>query len=205
MKGILKIRLEIFAVFLSVGFFTITLYTRTLSDESERIRIICRVLQTADIVVLYFVLRRLWLTKWKKKIITSMQQVFSKIIKKWMEIRNKWDAFREKDKKILSGKTTVSFDFYRDESHKSHKKVIKWKNLKSDMERLGYLYKHTVEFNVKHGLLAYSSDTPSEIKMKKDYETYENQIFDLYITNRYKDSLEVDSNEIIELKKLLKK
>ena len=84
MKGILKKRLEIFAIFLSVGFFTITLYTRTLPDESERIRIICRVLQTADIVGLYFVLRKLWLTKWKKKIITSMQQVFSKIIKKWM-------------------------------------------------------------------------------------------------------------------------
>lgn len=205
MKGILKKRLEIFAIFLSVGFFTITLYTRTLPDESERIRIICRVLQTADIVGLYFVLRKLWLTKWKKKIITSMQQVFSKIIKKWMEIRNKWDAFREKDKKILSGKTTVSFDFYKDEAHKSHKKVIKWKNLKSDIERLGYLYKHTVEFNVKHGLLASSSDTPIEIKMKKDYETYENQIFDLYITNRYKDSLEIDSNEIIKLKTFLKK
>ncbi len=205
MKGILKKRLEVIAFLLSVGFLTITLYTRTLPDESGAIRIFCRVLQAADIVSLYFVFRKLWKTKWKKKIITSMQKVFSKIVKKWMEIKNKWDAFREKDKKILSGKTTVSFDFYKNESHKSPKKVIKWKNLKSDMERLGYLYKHTVEFNVKHGLLASSSDTPIEIKMKKDYEIYENQIFDLYITNRYKDSLEVDSNEIIELKNLLKK
>ena len=73
------------------------------------------------------------------------------------------------------------------------------------MERLGYLYKHTVEFNVKHGLLASSSDTPIEIKMKKEYETHENQIFDLYITNRYKDSLEVDGYMIDELKKRLKK
>lgn len=205
MKGILKKRLEIIAFLLSVGFLTITLYTRTLSDESGAIRIFCRALQAADIVSLYFVFRKLWKTKWKKKIITSMQKVFSKIVKKWMEIKNKWDAFREKDKKILSGKTTVSFDFYKDDSQKSHKKVIKWKNLKSDMERLGYLYKHTVEYNVKHGLLASSSDTPTEIKMKKDYETHENQIFDLYITNRYKDSLKVDGYMIDELKKQLKK
>ena len=68
---------------------------------------------------------------------------------------------------------------------------------------MGYLYKSVIELNINHGLLVFSSDTPIEVKMKKEYETFENQIFDLYITNRYKDTLETDTDTLNELKKFI--
>ena len=58
--------------------------------------------------------------------------------------------------------------------------------------------------NISRGLPIFSSETPSEIKEKKTYKDCENQIFDLYVENRYRDKVALDREALNDLKKELK-
>ncbi len=202
MRTIQKYRYESLAIVLTAALLVLGFYlTMTDSDENSVPSALFAAF-VADGVVLYFIIRKLWRTKWKKIFLSSVQKIIAKIANRLAAFLEK--RIRGKKVTVLSGKTTVSFDFPLQElSKKKAPKAIKWKHLKNDRERLGYLYKHVIQFNINHGLLVFSSDTPIEIKMKKEYETFENQIFDLYITNRYKDTLEIDTLTLNELKKFI--
>ena len=76
--------------------------------------------------------------------------------------------------------------------------------MQTDKERLGYLYKRVIDSNIHQGVAIYSSETPSEIKNKKEYRGIENQIFDLYVENRYKDNVTLDRDLLEDLKKEIK-
>lgn len=206
MKRILQKHLEISAFLLAVVFFAMLVYSIIQTPESAPLFSVLIVSQIVDVVLLYFTLRKLWRTKWKKQLTTAAQKILSKITKKLIGFLERRNIIRGKDKKILSGKTTVSFNFSTTESQSPKKvKYPKWRNLKNDRERLGYLYRSLVEFNIKHGLLIYSSDTPSEVKNKKDNEVFEDEIFDLYIENRYKKDIETETRILNDLKNALYK
>lgn len=206
MKRILQKRLEISAFLLTVGFFTMLIYSANKPPETSLSRSILIVAQIVDVVLLFWVFRKLWRTKWKRQLTTAAQKILSKIAKKLMEFLEKRAMLRGRGGKILSGKTIVSFNFSQTESQLYKKvKSPKWKNLKNDKERLGYLYRNLVELKIKHGLLVYSSDTPREVKNKKDNEVFENEIFDLYIENRYKKDIETDTVILNDLKNELYK
>ena len=57
---------------------------------------------------------------------------------------------------------------------------------------------------INRGLPVFSFETPSEIKEKKEYKDCENQIFDLYVANRYKGEVSLDRETLNDLKKELK-
>lgn len=200
MRTFQKYRYEFLAVVLTAALLILGFYLVMAVSDANSIRSPLFAAFVADGVALYFTIRKLWRTKWKKAFLSSVQKIIAKIANRLAAFLEK--RIRGKKVTVLSGKTTVSFDFPLQElSKKKSPKPTKWKHLKSDRERLGYLYKHVVEFNINHDLLVFSSDTPIEVKMKKEYETFENQIFDLYIENRYKDTLEIDTLTLNELKK----
>ena len=200
MRTFQKYRYEFLAVVLTAALLILGFYLVMADFDANSARSALFTAFVADGVALYFIIRKLWRTKWKKIFLSSVQKIIAKIANRLAAFLEK--RIRGKKVTVLSGKTTVSFDFPLQElSKKKSPKPTKWKHLKSDRERLGYLYKHVVEFNINHGLLVFSSDTPIEVKMKKEYETFENQIFDLYIENRYKDTLEIDTLTLNELKK----
>ena len=202
MRTIQKYRYESLAIVLTAALLVLGFYLVMADFDVNLVRSALFAAFVADGVALYFTIRKLWRTKWKKVFLSSVQKIIAKIAKRLTAFLEK--RIISKKTTVLSAKTTVSFDFPLQElcKKKSHK-TTKWKYLKNDRERLGYLYKQMIEFNINHGLLVFSSDTPIEVKMKKEYETFENQIFDLYITNRYKDTLETDTDTLNELKKFI--
>ena len=202
MRTIQKYRYESLAIVLTAALLVLGFYLVMADFDVNSVRSALFAAFVADGVALYFTIRKLWRTKWKKVFLSSVQKIIAKIAKRLTAFLEK--RIISKKTTVLSAKTTVSFDFPLQElSKKKSHKTTKWKYLKNDRERLGYLYKQMIEFNINHGLLVFSSDTPIEVKMKKEYETFENQIFDLYITNRYKDTLETDTDTLNELKKFI--
>ena len=106
---------------------------------------------------------------------------------------------------VLKGRSKIFFDTKeKDLPTKRAKKPSAWKNLQTDKERLGYLYRRMIDANINQGLPVFSSETPTEIKNKKEYRDIENQIFDLYVENRYKDDVTLDSTVLDDLKKEMK-
>lgn len=202
MRTFQKYRYEFLAVVLMAALLVLGFYLVMADFDANSARSALFTAFVADGVVLYFIIRKLWRTKWKKIFLSSVQKIIAKIANRLAAFLEK--RIRGKKVTVLSAKTTVSFDFPLQElSKKKSHKAIKWKHLKSDRERLGYLYKHMIESNINQGLLVFSSDTPIEVKMKKEYESVENQIFDLYIANRYKATLETDTLTLNELKKII--
>ena len=202
MRTFQKYRYESLAIVLTAALLVLGFYLVMADFDANSARSALFAAFVADGVALYFTIRKLWRTKWKKVFLSSVQKIIAKIAKRLTAFLEK--RIKSKKATVLSAKTTVSFDFPLQElSKKKSPKAAKWKHLKNDRERLGYLYKHVIEFNINHGLLVFSSDTPIEVKMKKEYETVENQIFDLYITNRYRDTLETDTDTLNELKKFI--
>lgn len=203
MRTFQKYRYESLAIVLTATLLILGFYLVMADFAVNSVRSALFAAFVADGVALYFTIRKLWRTKWKKLFVSSVQKIITKIAKRLTDFFEK--RTRGKKTTVLSCKTTVTFDFPLQEfSKKKSSKTIRWKSLKNDRERLGYLYKSVIELNINHGLLVFSSDTPIEVKMKKEYETFENQIFDLYITNRYNDTLKIDANILNELKKLCK-
>lgn len=202
MRTIQKYRHESLATVLMIALLALGFCLANTDPDASSARSVLFVAFIADGVALYFTIRKLWKTKWKKAFLSSVQKLIAKIAKRLTAFLEK--RIRSKKTTVLSAQTTVSFDFPLQElSKKKTPKAAKWKHLNNDRERLGYLYKHVIEFNINHGLLVFSSDTPIEVSMKKEYEAFENQIFDLYIANRYTDTLETDSHTLDELKKLI--
>lgn len=201
MKIFQKYRYECFAIVLTSAFSVISFYLGIADPAEKSVRSALFAACVADAIGLYFTLRKLWRTKWKKLFLTSVQKIITKIAKRLKFFIEK--RIKRKKKTVLSGKTTVTFDLSLQEfdKQKSHK-AIKWKRLKNDRERLGYLYKHMIESKIKHGSVIYSSETPIEIKYKKENEIFEDQIFELYISNRYNSVVQIDADTLNELKKI---
>ena len=206
MKTLKKYRYELLALLLTSGFFSIILYWLVADSTSQTVRAGLSVLLAVDGIGLYFVLRQLWRTKWRSSFVTSVQKTIEKLAKRLLRFLEKRSIKKGKKTKVLYGKTTVSFDSPRSASiEKKTKKAKKWKHLQSDREKLGYLYKQMIEQRIKRGQFVYASDTPAEIKMKQDNEGFENEIFDIYIENRYQEIMQIQLNTLDCLKKKMEK
>ena len=158
-----------------------------------------------DIFLILIILHRLWKQKWKKALIKSAQNVFTKVAKFLMKVFEKffdfWQVKFKNDSNILSGKTSVSFELTPHENFKrSSKKKYKWKQMKSDRERLGHLYRHMISSQIKCGKSAYSFDTPAEIKARNSSVNIENELFDIYISTRYDERVALNTEQIFDLK-----
>lgn len=205
MKLIRKYGYEILASILGIAFVTMLLYLLLVKPEDLMVRGTVMFMMFFDAIALYYVLRKLWRTKWRYRVVTSVQKVFEKIARVLKIFRQKLGIPEREQKTVLKGKATISFDakpIY--EQAKRVKKPKGWKSLQTDKERLGYLYKRMIDTNISRGVPIFSSETPTEIKGKKSYHNHENQIFDLYVANRYKNDVTLDSAVLDDLKKELK-
>ena len=205
MKQTRKCGYEILAFFLGVALGTMILYLYTVNPEDLNTRgtILFGIL--FDVIALYFVMRKLWRTKWRYRVMPSVQKILDKLARVFKIFRQKLGLPEREDQTVLGGKSKIYFDSkpINTQTQKA-KKPSAWKNLKNDKERLGYLYRYMIDSNIHRGLPVFSSETPSEIREKKEYKDVENQIFDLYVENRYKDDIELDRDMLDDLKKEMK-
>jgi hypothetical protein len=205
MRQIRKYFFEILAGVLGIAFVVMLLYIVIVMPEDLMTRGTVMFALFFDGIALYFVFRKLWRTKWRYRVLPFVQKGFEKLAR-WLKIVAKKLGIKEKaPQTVLGGKSKIFFDGkLESEQTKRTKKPKGWKAMQSDKERLGYLYKHVVSTNISQGLPVFASETPSEIKEKKVYRDIENQIFDLYVENRYKDDVNLDADALEDLKKDLK-
>ncbi len=205
MKQIRKYGYEILASLLGAAFVTMLLYLVIVKPEDLYVRGTVMFGMFFDGIAIYYALRKLWRTKWRYRVMPAVQKVFEKIARVLKIFRTKLGLERENRRTVLKGKTTISFDTKPLFAQvKRTKKPQGWKSLQTDRERLGYLYRRMIDGNINQGLPVFPSETPSEIKEKKDYRDCENQIFDLYVANRYKGEVSLDREALDNLKKELK-
>ena len=199
MRKLYKYRYECLAVLLTVALFIMAFYLSFADSEERSARSALFAFFVADLVALYFTIRKLWRTKWRRLFVTAVQKIVAKIARRLITfIENR---IREKKATVLSGKTTVFFELPTQEFDKQKApKAVKWKKLNSDRERLGYLYKHMIENRIKHGSAIRSYNTPSEIRAQRENEDIEERIFELYIENRYKETIDTDTQTLDDLK-----
>ena len=202
MKLIRKYGYEILASLLGVAFVTMLLYLVIVKPEDLYVRGTVMFGMLFDGIAIYYALRKLWCTKWRYRVVPAVQKIFEKIARVFKFFREKLGIKERNIQTVLRGKATIFFDANPiDSQTKRAKKPSAWKNLKTDKERLGYLYRRMVDANINQGLLVFSSETPTEIKDKKEYKEYENQIFDLYIANRYREDAMLNYVILENLKK----
>ena len=158
-----------------------------------------------DAIAIYYTLRKLWRTKWRQRVMPSVQKLLEKVARALKLFREKLGIPERKHHTVLKGKSKIFFDVKATNVQtKRAKKPSAWKSLQTDRERLGYLYRRMIDTNIHQGLSVFSSETPTEIRNKKEYRDVENQIFDLYVENRYKNNVTLDRIVLDELKKEMK-
>lgn len=205
MKQIRKYGYEILAGLLGSAFVTMLLYLLIVKPEELMTRGTIMFGIFFDAIAIYYTLRKLWRTKWRYRVMPSVQKIFEKLARVFKIVRQKLGILEKGEHTVLKGKSKIFFDAKPTERQtKRAKKPSAWKSLQTDKERLGYLYRRMIDANISQGLPIYASETPTEIKCKKDYRDAENQIFDLYVSNRYRDDITLDRALLDDLKKEIK-
>ncbi len=154
-----------------------------------------------DLVAIFFVLRRLWREKWRRGLIITVKRVFSAVARAMLRIFDALNITKGEKTNIISGKTTVEFDFSALwEDTKKRYKTPKWKHMKNDRERLGFLYRKMINDKIKSGEKIHSSDTPSELKEKCENTDCEQRLFCTYIDCRYDERKAIPAEEILDIK-----
>ena len=205
MKWLKKYGFELLAGILGTAFATMLLYLLIVAPEDLMVRGTIMFGSFFDAIAIYYTLRKLWHTKWRYRVMPAVQKVFEKIARVLKIFREKLGIPERDQHTVLKGKSKIFFDAKEtNASTKRAKKPSAWKSLQTDKERLGYLYRRMIDTNINQGLPVFSSETPSEIRGKKEYRNVENQIFDLYVENRYKEDITLDRDTLDDLKKDLK-
>ena len=205
MKKLKQYGFEILLGILGTLFVIMLAYLLIVMPEDVMVRGSVMFYMLFDGIALYFVLRKLWRTKWRYRVMPHVQKALEKLARVLKIVAKKLGIPEISQQTVLKGKSKIFFDVKQTaEQTKKAKKPSAWKNMQNDKERLGYLYRRVIDSNIHQGVPIYSSETPSEIKSKKEYREIENQIFDLYVENRYKDEVTLDRDELEELKKEIK-
>lgn len=205
MKQIRKYAFEVLASILGIAFVTMLLYLVIVKPEDLMTRGTVMFCMLFDAIAIYYTLRKLWRTKWRYHVVPSMQKVLEKLARVLKIVRQKLGIPERGEQTVLKGRSKIIFDSKATvQLQKRAKKATAWKNMQTDKERLGFLYKRVIDNNIRQGVPIYSSETPTEIRHKKEYDDVENQIFDLYVENRYKDDVTLESEVLDGLKKEIK-
>ena len=159
----------------------------------------------ASFLVLLVLLRQLWRKKWKYAFAQATQQLWTQAAKLFSRafehFAKKWNLSGGGRQTTLFGKTTVRFDFgMAEKTGKRSAKLPKWKNLQTDRERLGFLYRRMITEKIKAGTRVYASDTPSEARARSVNSESENALFDCYTHIRYDERAVPSAQKILSMK-----
>ncbi len=196
MKTIYRYRYEI-ALFVLLCFFLPIAFFDPDTSFASALKLL---LYAADVALIYLTIRKLFRLKWRKAIISCAQKVFTAIAKLFMRFLEKW-PFTHGAKNIIMGETKFHFEFEEKITVAGRSaKHPKWKQLKTEREKLRYLYRHIISQRIKHGERIYSSLTPSEIEGMRENTYPESRIFDLYKDYRYDDRKLPEEDQIRDIK-----
>lgn len=145
--------------------------------------------------------QKLWHGKWRRAMVAVLQKGFEKLVRRLSSSLEKW-GIGKKRANVIGGRTSVLFDRLPSEREMRRPTVrrLRWKQLKSAGERLGYLYGHMIKRRIEQGSEYYSSDTPLQLQKREENSPVEDELFDLYIQKRYDGRTEPDEETLLRIK-----
>ncbi|MBE6641325.1 MAG: hypothetical protein E7619_07035 [Ruminococcaceae bacterium] len=141
----------------------------------------------------------LWRNKWRDKISAAAKRIYSKYGARLFRALEKL-GFGNEDR--LGGRSSIIFNFRSEKESTKKKKPPKWKNLKNEKQRLGYLYRAVIMKKLKKGEKIYAFETPHNINKRIPTEGAESEIMDMYCKMRYS-TLSPDGEDVDRLKREL--
>ncbi len=155
-------------------------------------------LAVACMIPAYKLFGFLWRTKWRDKTLAVLRKLYSKYGSRLFKALEKLGFGGGEGE--LGGRSSITFNFGRE--RESHRKVRapKWKNLRNDKQRLGFLYRAVIMKKIKKGARIYASETPAVITARERTDGAEGEVMDLYCKMRYS-LLSPDGERIDELKR----
>lgn len=203
LKKLREMRYEIFAVCLLLVLGALIAFLVKLRQDRTLSGVLCA-LVLIDGALLLFVLRKLWRTKWRKRVSEIFENTLGRAIislLRFLErVLDRWNSGYRKRENILGGKTEITFEFGMEKKDKFVNKARRWKQMKSDRERLGYLYRKMIDRKLERGVNITRCETPTEIKAKHSENETENELFDMYIEYRYDNRKCLSTEKLIEIK-----
>lgn len=202
MKFIRDFRREFALVFFVSTFVSIGIFWYSSPPQTDYMRFLLIVLFAANFLLILWLVRQLWRSKWSRKTAEFSQRLFAKISGRIVRFFERFNFASKRRSNMIFGDTSVSYDtVYGNMSAKTRKKAVKWKNTHDERERLGLLYRYMITNRIKNGMSARASDTPSELWAKGENTEPENELFDIYIETRYDTRREVPAEAVDTLKK----
>lgn len=173
--------------------------------KSDHERIFVSLCVSTDFVLLCILLRQLWRKKWRYAFMEAAEGILAKAAKLFAKafesIAKKWNLGGKQHQNTLAGTTTVTFDFGISEKRiQRRSRSPKWKQLQSDRERLGFLYRYMITEKIKTGTRVYASDTPAEASTRSENSAVEADLFACYAHLRYDERTEPPTRKILQFK-----
>ena len=200
MKKLYKFRYEILLALLS-ALFVNSLIIRPSTEIGTQIKLIGSVIL---LLLVLLVLRKLYRLKWRRAMVSGLQKLMVAISKVFRGLLDKW-GLSSKQQNVITGDTKVFFNLseIRRQKKKASQKAKSWKHLTTQRERLGFLYKKSINLRVKHGERIYSSHTPEEIKQNANDSDCDYTLIELYGKYRYDERKEPDGKLVASIKEEL--
>lgn len=200
MNWIKKYRLELLALWFAAALSSTVVFWLSREPSSNFIIFLLSLSVAFNGGMLYWLLRRLWQTKWRRIAAIGVQKLIEGLTGLLFRIRERF-GLGARRRFELGGKTTVSFEMPLFEKKEVKKeKPRKWKQLQNGKERVRYLYRQMLTEKIRHGFLAYCDETPLELQQKEEHEPPENELFLLYNQTRYHKDWEPGEEELLSLK-----
>lgn len=155
-------------------------------------------LAVACMIPAYKLFSFLWRTKWRDKVFAAAKKFYSKYGIRLFKALEKLGFGQSATD--LGGRSSISFNFGREREDKRKVRAPKWKNLRNEKQRLGFLYRAVIMKKIKHGSKIYASETPAVINARESSAGAEAEVMDLYCRMRYS-TLSPDGERIDELKR----
>ena len=139
----------------------------------------------------------LWRNKWRDRVSAAARKLYAKYGVRLFRALEKWGFGSGSE---LGGKSSIVFNFGREKAESRKKRPPKWKNLRNEKQRLGYLYRAIITKHIKNGERILASETPAVIRDRINAEGAEGEVMDMYCDMRYS-TLSPDGEDIDRLKR----
>lgn len=158
-------------------------------------------------IPLFIVSKKIWREKWREPFFLACKKGFIAASRFVMRFASRFNflSFWSRGANVINGRTSVSYDLSllsKDKRRRKKERIkpLRWKDMNTSRERLGYLYYRTVTQKIKSGAVVSSHETPNEIMLRFTENEAENEMFALYSSTRYDTRKPLDEDEILSLK-----
>ena len=188
-------------------FLTVALVWNELRPSNYYVQLVLGLILLGLGIAIYLLSRNTWRGKYRRPFILKARKVIIGASRFIMRILGRFNLFSRRGN-VLSGRTSVHYDLSvlsRETRRKRKKseKPLRWRDMESSRQKLGFLYYKLISGYIKHGARITSHETPAELRARFNENEAETELFDFYISTRYDERREPNEDKDLELKEKL--